>query len=219
MSDVQYKTKFTDLPDVLPVFPLEGVLLLPGGQLPLNIFEDRYIAMIDDALASNRMIGIIQPKPDHVLQSGIRDLQTVGCMGKITQFNHLPDDRYTVLLRGMWRFDIKEELSQRNGYRQVMPIWSAYAGDITIPTCLGIDRDKLCALMKIYLEKNNLEVDCAQFENTGDTQLITALSMICPLPPIDKQALLEAPCCKTRAEMFMAILEMAVHGEKTQIIH
>ncbi len=214
-----YNTQFKDLPNVLPVFPLEGVLLLPNGQLPLNIFEARYIAMVDEALATNRMIGIIQPKPDHILQNGARDLQTIGCMGKITQFQHLPDNRYMIVLKGMWRFELNGELEHKNGFRQITPKWKDFEDDIEEPKCLDLDRNKLHDLMEVYLKQNNLEVDCSQFEGADDTQLITALSMICPLAPMDKQALLEAHCCKTRADLFMAIVEMAVHDHKQNSIH
>lgn len=217
----QCNVNFSDLPDVLPVFPLEGVLLLPQGLLPLNIFEPRYIAMFDDALASNRLIGIIQTRPvdDNSLRTGPAPLQKVGCVGKIVQFSETGDGRYLVTLSGLWRFTVGEELSSAKGYRRVRPVWTEFAGDMNEEDCLGIDRTKLRDLMRVYLGQNDMQLDCKQLEGASDRRLITALSMICPFDSLDKQALLEAKCCKKRAQMFMAMLEIATHQSRDLSLH
>lgn len=222
-TDVSYNTKFSDLPDVLPIFPLEGVLLLPGGQLPLNIFEERYLAMIDQAMASDRLIGMVQPALGHddnsLKSKRVQGLQSIGCVGKIIQFQHLPDGRYFILLKGLWRFEIQEELPQQSGFRRIIPQWQNFADDMTMPNCLDIDRTKLNTIMEDYLKKHEIDIDCSQLDGANDVQIITALSMICPLTALDKQALLEAENCKRRAEMFMMLMDMAVHHENSDILH
>lgn len=204
-----YNIAYEDLPESIPVFPLSGVLLLPHGQLPLNIFEPRYRAMIDDALKTDRLIGIIQPA-----EQG-NGLQSIGCAGKIVHFSEHCDGRYTVTLHGLWRFKVQEEQKPVNGYRRIKAKWDKFADDVLASDCLNIDRAKLNELMNVYLEQNNLSVDCSKLEKASDSKLITALSMICPFDPLDKQALLEAACCKTRAEMFMVMLEIAIHENRS----
>ncbi len=208
-----FNMDFDALPDTLPVFPLPGVLLLPHGQLPLNIFEPRYLAMVEDALKSDRLIGIIQPAPEG---SG---LQQIGCVGKIIQFHEHCDERYTIMLHGLWRFAVAEELKPVKGYRRVKADWRDFSADVSAPDCLDLDRQKLHELMNVYLNQNNLSVDCSKLEKASDSKLVTALSMICPFDPLDKQALLEAACCKTRAEMFMVMLEIAVHEKRNVSLH
>lgn len=211
---------FSDLPDVLPVFPLEGVLLLPQGLLPLNVFEPRYMAMVDDALASHRLIGIIQPRPDNdPLRTGPTPLQKIGCAGKIVQFTETTDGRYMVTLSGMWRFSVAEELAPSRGYRRVRPVWSDFAADMNEEDCLDLDRTRLRDLIQVFLGRHDIQLDCKQLEGANDRKLLTALSMICPFDALDKQALLEAPCCKTRAQMFMAMLEIAAHKKDESSLH
>ena len=204
--------RFSDLPDTLPVFPLTGVLLLPGGLLPLNIFEPRYTAMIEDALKSNRLIGMIQPQPESEFHIGAPPLQRVGCVGRIVSFNETADGRYLVTLSGLWRFAVTEELTGTRGYRRVKPDWSSFAADLDDPDTLNIDRQHLGKLARAYLTRHDIQVDCSKLDGASDTKLVTALSMICPFDALDKQALLEAPCCQTRAQRFMAMLEIAMHN-------
>lgn len=214
MEQNPFAPKFEDLPGTIPVFPLGGVLLLPGGQLPLNIFEPRYIAMVDDALRGGRLIGMIQPDPLHPMRNGDAPpiLLKTGCAGKITDFNETKDGRYLINLTGICRFDIAEETTQDTPYRRVRPDWSPYQGDPQGKSCLGLNRDHLHALLKTYFSKEELECDWAAIENCSDNKLITCLSMICPFEARDKQALLEAPCCQTRGELFIAMLEMTLRG-------
>ena len=197
---------FDDLPEILPVFPLGGALLLPSGQLPLNIFEPRYIAMIERAMATNRLIGMVQPKDE----ADPPALYETGCAGKIVEFTETPDGRYLVTLAGIARFKIARELSQDNGYRRVTALWDGFESDLTQSGCLGLDRKTLNNILGQYFEMQGMDCDWKAIETATDGRLITCLSMVCPFDPAEKQALLEAKCCKTRAEMFMAMLEIAL---------
>jgi len=202
--DTQTPYKPDDLPDALPVFPLDGVLLLPRGHLPLNIFEPRYMAMVEDALKSDRIIGMVQP-------SGPDTLYAIGCAGRITSFNETTDKRYQVTLTGVSRFRIRNELPQQRGYRRVEADWGSFADDLKAASaCIDLDRARLHKLLSSYFDLQGLSCQWDAIDNAPDDKLITCLSMICPLEASEKQALLEAPCCKTRAEMFMAMLELAV---------
>lgn len=193
------------LPAELPVFPLSGVLLLPRGQLPLNVFEKRYKAMVDDALQSNRLIGIIQPRQDG------ETLFNTGCAGKIISFTETEDGRYEITLKGVCRFTVAHE-QPLNGllYRRVITDWTTYSRDTDPAAHLNLDRDKLKALLKIYFDMQGMDCDWSAIDGATDEKLITCLSMVCPLNAGEKQALLEAGCCKTRTNLFMTLLEMAV---------
>lgn len=193
------------LPNALPIFPLTGVLLLPRGQLPLNVFEPRYLAMVDDALQSNRLIGIIQPR-----QSGDTLFDT-GCAGKIVSFLETEDGRYEITLKGLCRFHVAAENPlSAGGYRLIRPDWSQFCRDTEMAGSLNIDRDKLKSLLKSYFFMEGMECNWAAIDGASDDSLITALSMICPLDCGEKQALLEAGCNNSRADLFMTLLEMAV---------
>lgn len=198
-----------DLPGTLPVFPLGGVLLLPRGQLPLNVFENRYKAMVDDALRTNRMIGIIQPRTknndDHTT------LFSTGCAGRIIAFKETDDHRYEITLRGVCRFNVaREQPITRSGYRTVETAWADFKHDLSHADSLNIDRNRLRTLLRTYFDMEGMECSWAAIDGATDDKLITCLSMVCPLDAGEKQALLEAACCKTRADMFMTLLEMAV---------
>lgn len=212
MEQNPFAPEFDKLPEKIPVFPLYGVLLLPGGQLPLNIFENRYLSMVNDALAGSRIIGMVQPtrKPE-ADDTSPPPLCRTGCAGKITEFHETPDGRYIISLTGISRFEIETELGTTTAYRQVKPVWAPFKSDIEEKQkCLGLDRNTMMDLLKNYFSKEELECDWARIEETSDNKLITCLSMICPFDAQEKQALLEAPCCKTRGQMFMTMLEMAV---------
>lgn len=195
------------LPHDLPIFPLTGALLLPQGQLPLNIFEPRYKAMVEDAMEGAHMIGMIQPKEQ---LDGRNEIYKTGCAGTITEFSETGDGKYLIMLTGACRFHIGEELETTRGYRRVKPDWTAFKQDLETKTDLGVDRDKLRTVLGQYFESEGMSCDFNKFETIQDSQLLTCLSMICPLTPSEKQALLETVCCKQRAEMFMTMIEMAV---------
>ncbi len=200
------------LPQEIPLFPLNGVLLLPSGQLPLNIFEPRYLAMVEDALKGQRMIGMIQPRDPATITGDAKEpLFDVGCAGKITSFEETDDGRYLVTLTGVSRFRLAAELETRKaGYRYAKVDWSDFGGDGELKECLGIDRARLKELLGQYFKLHNLSCDWDAVDGAADQKLITCLSMICPLGSNEKQALLEAGCCNSRAEMFMTMLDMAI---------
>lgn len=202
------------LPDILPIFPLNGVLLLPCGHLPLNIFEPRYIAMVDDALRSNRLIGMVQPKNiNHETGPDDIDIFTTGCAGKITEFSETTDGRYLITLTGICRFNIKEELPLQNGYRKIRPHWTPFISDLEPAGHVDMDRNRLKMLLKEYFSIQELSCDWDMIEDIADDKLISCLSMICPFEPREKQALLEAPCCQERIRLFLTMLEIAIHNE------
>jgi Lon protease-like protein len=197
--------EFDSLPDMLPVFPLDGVLLLPGGQLPLNIFEPRYLAMVQEALKTDRLIGMVQSR------GATHDLYTTGCAGKIVAFTETEDGRFLITLKGLCRFQIIREYPMHlNGFRRVQPSWSPFRADLDPVGELNIDREKLCALLQSYFSMEGMSCDWSMIDEASDDRLITCLSMACPLDAGEKQALLEAACARTRADLFMTLLEMAI---------
>ncbi len=196
------------LPEVLPIFPLMGVLLLPRGRLPLNIFEPRYISMVEDALGNGRLIGMIQPTVSEN-QEPFPPVYNVGCAGRVTSFTETEDGRFLIGLTGVCRFSVREELPIERGYRRVKPDWETFLSDITDTDEVEIDRDKLTGVLRSYFELHGIAADWNAVQNTGSEALISSLAMICPLAPNEKQALLEAPDLPARAELLMALLEMA----------
>lgn len=205
-----FSTRLDDLPATLPVFPLPGVLLLPGGRLPLNIFEPRYLAMFDDALASNRLIGMIQPNSGQE-RAAVPDLYPTGCAGRIVQFSETEDGRYLITLLGVARFDASSEVESMRGYRRVIPNWDAFHRDLDGEGGAGIDRDRLMASLRGYFERRGIKADWDAIERTDDAQLVTTLAMLCPFDPTEKQALLVAANPVDRAETMIALMRMALH--------
>ncbi len=203
---IKPRQTYDDLPGELPIFPLSGVLLLPRGQLPLNIFEPRYISMVDESLKSHRLVGMVQTQDDGTIYK-------IGCAGRITSYNETADGRYEIVLTGICRFRIVEELGQYNGFRRVSALWDDYKRDIEPMGCLDMDRGKLRSLLKNYFEQQGLTCSWDAVDKAADEKLITSLAMICPFDAKEKQALLEAPCCKERARLFMTLLEMETRGD------
>jgi Lon protease-like protein len=199
-----------DLADVIPVFPLPGALLLPRGQMPLNIFEPRYLAMIDDALRSGlRLIGMIQPDPAHPGPESKPNLYKVGCVGRITQIAETGDGRYLLQLTGVARFRIEAELEVTTPYRQCRVTYAPFAGDfIARKGEAEVDRESLLHALSEFLEANNLKADWEGIENAPNEALVNALAMMSPYGTAEKQALLEAPDLKTRAEILVAVTEI-----------
>jgi Lon protease-like protein len=202
------------LPAELPVFPLTGVLLLPRGRLPLNIFEPRYLAMFDDALAGERTIGMIQPS-GAAPQGGQQGpaLYAIGCAGRITSFSESGDGRYLVALDGVSRFRVTEELPLHRGYRRVIPDWAPFAVDLTEEE-LTLDRGRLIELLQAYFRQQQLSANWEAIGQAPDERLLTSLAMICPFEPPEKQALLEAGCLSDRARLMMSLLEIAIAGHQ-----
>jgi Lon protease-like protein len=200
-----------DLPEVIPVFPLPGALLLPRGQMPLNIFEPRYLAMVDDALADrHRLIGMIQP---HATKAAAADehpaLYAVGGLGRITQLAETGDGRYLIQLTGIARFRIVEELDVATAYRQARVTYAPYADDFVARRGEEeVDRKAVLAALAAFLRAKHLKADWEGIEHAPNEALVNALSMMSPFGPAEKQALLEAPDLKTRAEILVAVTEM-----------
>jgi uncharacterized protein len=207
-----------DLPSVIPVFPLPGALLLPRGQMPLNIFEPRYLAMIDDALRSGqRLIGMIQPDPAHPGRDENRPhLFQIGCLGRLTQFAESGDGRYLIQLTGVSRFRIEEELPVETLYRQCRVAFQPFADDFTPRKGEDeVDRKALLRALTSFLKANNLKADWDGIENAPNEALVNALAMMSPYDAAEKQAMLEAPDLKTRAEILIAITEIELAKSNT----
>jgi len=198
------------LPETLTVFPLPGVVLFPHWHLPLNIFEPRYLNMVDDAMAGNRLIGMIQSvggdrqKPD---------LIGVGCAGRITAYSETDDGRYLITLTGVARFRILEELDIKAPYRQVRPNWAPYADDLKPDATDGLpSRATLVAALRNYLSTHDMTADWKAVEVAPVDALVQALAAGSPFSDMEKQALLEAPTLKDRAEMLVTLLRMDSAG-------
>ncbi|RVD56675.1 ATP-dependent protease [Mesorhizobium sp. M2D.F.Ca.ET.185.01.1.1] len=202
-----------DLPPAIPVFPLAGALLLPGGRMPLNIFEPRYLQMIDQAMAGSRLIGMIQPSLDGALRDdGEPELCNVGCAGRIISLAETGDGRYLISLQGVCRFRIGQELTAKTPFRQckIAPFLADLEED---PAATEVDRPALLKAFRAYLQANDLEADWESVSRAENGMLVNALSMMAPYGPAEKQALLEAPDLKTRAETLIAITEMTLARE------
>ena len=216
-GNVNYRV-VSDVPSTVPVFPLSAVLLLPGGRMPLNIFEPRYVQMIDEVLTENRVIGMVQPALDGSLrEDGEPALCEVGCLGRITSFAESSDGRYLIALNGVCRFRIAEELAVRTPFRQcrIMP----FATDLDEDQGGNdVDRAALLKAFRQYLEANDLEANWESVSRADNATLVNALSMMAPYGPAEKQALLEAPDLQTRAETLIAITEMALAQDRDDFV-
>jgi Lon protease-like protein len=206
-----------DLPEIIPVFPLAGALLLPRGQMPLNIFEPRYLSMVDDSFRDgHRLIGMIQPDVAHSKDSDKPVLFRVGCVGRITQLAESGDGRYILELTGITRFKVVEELEVLTAYRQCKVDYFAFVDDFTAR--MGedaVNREALLVALADFLKANNLKVDWEGIESAPNEALVNALAMMSPYGPAEKQAMLEAPDLKTRAEILVAVTEMDVAKKRT----
>ena len=200
----------TDLPPVIPVFPLPGALLLPRGQMPLNIFEPRYLAMVDDALADrHRLIGMIQPDAAHPGPEDKPNLYKIGCVGRITQLAETGDSRYLLELTGVARFRIEEELTVLTPYRQCRVTYQPFADDFVARKGEDdVNREELLKTLSDFLKANKLKADWDGIEKAPNEALVNALAMMSPYGSAEKQALLEAPDLKTRAEILVAVTEI-----------
>ena len=200
--------KAQDLPQVIPVFPLDGALLLPGGELPLQIFEPRYIAMVDDAMAADRIIGMVQTRQGADPERP--GLQHIGCAGKITTFSETNDGRYLITLTGLSRFEVRDELSVQTPYRQTRVDFLRYHADLEPPHGEddGFDRLRLLSALKSYLERRALDVDWETAKAAPAEALVNSLAMALPFDPAEKQALLEAPELNQRREALVALMEI-----------
>jgi Lon protease-like protein len=201
------------LPDTLPIFPLTGVLLLPRGRLPLNIFEPRYLAMTRDALGGERLIGMVQPsEPQRDNRGGGAinpPVYPIGCAGRITAFSETDDGRYLLTLTGVSRFRIRDELPLLSGYRRIVAEWQPFARDVDTPTGTEFDRDRFIRGLKGFFTQRQISADWEAIEKAAGEHLINSIAMLCPFAPSEKQALLEAPDLDERARLLIALVEMA----------
>lgn len=207
-----YRT-IADLPQTLPVFPLPGAILLPRARLPLNIFEPRYLTMVDDAIRGGRLIGMVQPtnSTDEVPQ-----MYPVGCVGRLSSLAETEDRRYLITLTGICRFRIVDELETVTPYRQVRATYDEFADDLTqTDEAPSLDRQRLAAALSSYLKDRRFDADWGAAEKAPVEVLINSLSMICPFAVSEKQALVEAKTVDERAVALLTLLEMAVAGEGT----
>ncbi len=220
MSDRPSTREPVVLPEILAIFPLTGILLLPRGRLPLNIFEPRYLAMTRDALAGERLIGMIQPsepQDDNRGGGGLNPpVYPVGCAGRLTQFSEADDGRYLITLTGVQRFRIVEELPLLSGYRRIVPDWTPFAADRQRPPEPSFDRGRLLRGLRGYFAQRRITADFEAIDKAPGEYLVTSLAMACPFAPSEKQALLEAADLDARAELLTALVEMAAIEPRTE---
>lgn len=232
MSDQPRPKEAVALPEVLPIFPLTGVLLLPRGRLPLNIFEPRYLAMIGDALGGERLIGMVQPSDPAIANPGIAPgialgialgidsmnppVYRVGCAGRITSFSETGDERYLITLTGVSRFRIREELPLLRGYRRIVPDWRPFAHDRKTQAKPGFDRERLIRGLKSFFGQRQISADWEAIDKAPGEYLVTSLAMACPFAPSEKQALLEAADPDSRAGLLTTLIEMAALKPTTE---
>jgi Lon protease-like protein len=207
----------SELPEIIPVFPLPGALLLPRGQMPLNIFEPRYLAMVDDTFRDgHRLIGMIQPDVTHSHNEERPALFSVGCVGRITQLTESGDGRYILELTGVSRFRVVEEMTVLTQYRQCKVDYFPFMDDFTARKGEDeVDRASLLAVLTDFLKANNLKADWAGIKAAPNEALVNALAMMSPYGSAEKQAMLEAPDLKTRAEILIAVTQMDLAKKRT----
>ena len=203
-----------DMPATLPVFPLTGVLLLPRGKLPLNIFEPRYLAMVEDALASpDKLIGMIQPT-EKERKGHVQPLYPVGCAGRVTSWSETEDGRFLIQLSGIARFTLGEEIATMRGYRRFRPDFNAYAGDFDSDESGGFDRKRLLAALKAFFAAEGLEGDWNSIEQASDERIVSTLAMLCPFNAEEKQSLLECATLADRAKAMTGFCEARAGGNE-----
>ena len=204
MSANPFINSYASLPRSLPIFPLPGAILMPGAELPLNIFEPRYLNMIEDALGGPRLIGMIQPDP--TADNGI-DIYRSGCAGRISQYRETRDCRIEIVLTGVCRFDVGEELSTTRGYRMVVPDWTRFAGDYDdLDGLLETRQPQLVTDLRAYFELKGFETEMDKLQRLPVMRLVDSLTMALPFESQEKQMLLESVDAASRLENFLALI-------------
>jgi Lon protease-like protein len=205
-----------ELPSEFPVFPLAGALLLPRGKLPLNIFEPRYKALVEDALGQGRMFGMIQPDGTQLEGPNGPALFRIGCVGRLSAFSETDDGRYQVTLTGVVRFEVAAELAGRRGYRVVRGDMAAFVGDLDLaPQSIKVGRDILLTALRGFFSHRGVEANWDAIKRLSDDNLVITLAMVCPFEPAEKQALLEAGTIAEQAEMLLTLLRMGAVGPES----
>jgi uncharacterized protein len=211
-----FHPRVEDLPSEFPVFPLAGALLLPRGKLPLNIFEPRYKALVEDALGQGRMFGMIQPDGTQPEGPNGPTLFRIGCLGRLSAFSETDDGRYQVTLTGVIRFAVAAEPAGRRGYRRVLGDMAAFVGDLDLaPKPIKVERDILLTVLRGFFNHRGVEANWEAIKRLTDDNLVITLAMVCPFEPAEKQALLEAGTIAEQAEMLLTLLRMGAVGPES----
>jgi len=205
--------RLTELPDVLPIFPLSGAVLLPGVQLPLNIFEPRYLAMVQAALASDHLIGMVQPRGRSADEEALEVYQ-VGCAGRITSYSETNDGRIILVLTGLCRFKILDELSLQDGFRRIKPAWTEFARDLEDEEASLAERDQFMGSLRAFCDRRRVEIPWEDISQMADSDLVNLLCAHLPLDAEDKQALLETVPLTERATLMRGLMEMSAHASR-----
>ena len=206
------RLSLSELPAEIPVFPLTGALLLPHGKLPLNIFEPRYKALVEDALADGRMFGMVQPDTANPEGDEAAGLFGVGCLGRLSSFSETDDGRYLVSLTGVIRFRVRSELRLRRGYRRLAVDYGRFGRDLEPPPQYLLQRDDLLTALRTYFTANGFDANWSAIESMGDNELVVTLCMVCPFEAVEKQALLEATDSSARADTLVTLLQIGAHS-------
>ena len=208
---IPQRMRAEDLPPVVPVFAISGAILLPGGTMPLMVFEPRYLALTDDALGAGRLFALVQPREG---EDGVAPgLYDTGCLGRITAFGETGDGRYLVTVAGLCRFRVSGEAEGRSGYRRVAADYGAYLGDLDGGDVGPVERRPLLAIVRTYLSGLGMATDLAQLEKAGDAELAIRLAMACPFSPEEKQVLLEASDHAERCRLMTAMIQKELLAE------
>jgi Lon protease-like protein len=208
-----FHPRLEDLPAEIAIFPLAGALLLPGGKLPLNIFEPRYLAMTLDSLGQGRMFGMVQGDPGRARDERGSAIFGVGCLGRLSSFAETEDGRLLITLTGVIRFRIAEEIAMRHGYRRVRADYGTFVEDLVPPPPVTLPREAILAALRPYFQSRGIEANWAAIEAMPDALLVTTLAMVCPFGVPEKQALLEAETLTDRSEILIALMQMDAHGD------
>jgi uncharacterized protein len=205
-----FHPRVENLPGEFPVFPLSGALLLPRGKLPLNIFEPRYLAMVEDALGQGRMFGMIQPDPTLPEAENGPGLYRVGCLGRLSSFSETDDGHFLITLTGVIRFTLAGEVGMHRGYRRARADFTPYLAELNLDEehPIGVGRDTLLTALRGYFTHRGFEANWDAIRRLPDEMLVITLSMVCPFEPAEKQALLEASGDAERASTLLMLLQM-----------
>jgi Lon protease-like protein len=210
--------KASDLPEIIPIFPLSGALLLPRANLPLQLFEPKYLQMLEDALKTpNRLIGMVQSYRD---AQGMSKLHSIGCAGRIRQFSETSDGRYMITLGGISRFRIKEEKIGFSPYTKAVVDWSSFTLDLgSAERDNAFDRKSFMKLLSQFFSSKDLKTDWDSLRDSPEELLINSLCILCPFEPEERQALLEAPSLVSRRETLVTLLEFSLReGGLTSVL-
>lgn len=214
MTDTGANTGLEELPSALPIFPLTGALLLTNGHLPLNIFEPRYLSMVQDAMATHRLIGMVQPR-DPETNHMTPEIYQIGCAGKICEYGEMPNGMLRITLEGICRFEVIEELNVATPYRQVVAEYRKFKHDMEPVQRNCVDRLALHEALHHFLEFEDGASDWQTLDHMEDDSLVNSLSMICPFTPVEKQALLEATDIAARSNLLICLLQMMLQQVET----